>query len=105
MACLGKRVFDETGVRFLGLWKPKCRLRDDLHTKRLEDLADLAQLARIVACDDQFPEHARTLTQRRKENRNSPHEDTKDIKLHEEVQNENLVWFSSWVFVFFVPSW
>ncbi|MNC95699.1 hypothetical protein D3C83_128830 [compost metagenome] len=49
MARLGERVLDEGAVRLLGLGDAQFRLRHDLHAERGQHLAELAQLAGVVA--------------------------------------------------------
>ena len=54
VARLGQRVLDEGAVRLFGLGDAELRLRQHLDAERREHALELAQLAGIVGCDDQF---------------------------------------------------
>jgi hypothetical protein len=59
VARLGERVFDEGAVGLLHLRDAELGLRHHLHAERGQHLAELAQLAGVVACEHQ-PSHDST---------------------------------------------
>ena len=54
MARFGQRVLDESAMRFVRFRDIECGLRQHFDTQGFQQMADLPQLAGIVAGDDEF---------------------------------------------------